>query len=672
MEYAMCLKNEMNAADLVAVRNDQCSGDASIESVELLRGINTIQNYVTDYIQHRVHLHDSYCPRLPEIPVSDDYRFELIRTVALIFEKKHAQELTNMVTALCLNGRFTFQRYVEVVECFVQNDDDEPDEQLSYGRLVALIAFAGLVAIKLCDMKMFPEISMIASYTSKFLHKRIALTWPQNKRSWESFFDRAKIIIDKSTVEENKRVNLKSECSWWLSIRTCGMNNIQYIFGRPVIRKCIECQKRTFIHRWSKFIRWQELVAEEVEEKKVEKSIKNYIKLGDDAYLSPERIEDVLPKKQREDVPNDIEFNTFYTQLRYVDHSLDNLRRFKRYEHFQHLQYDQRFIPERLLFLGPDLAAAHFLVHRGAAVKFVADNVWIKKDDKGNYTLPGRKIPGLYIEAIDASDTELMFEGLENLIDLSHLRLLRLAGCCYADDWMMSRIGALFPESLEMLDLSDCNRITAKGLAGLRTLKKLRYLRLEGFGHVKDVAKTALLLEESIPNLRVFGINYENAMQSLQREMKLLANERIVTDAKGNAYAEDDDGRLFYVAGRINERPAVTDDDKPLMTSTIRRELPEIEIAEFERLDELSGGKLRHLLVGSPSGYSWTQEVETILSFEKKWKKKLGIPIDQKLLPRSERISQPDDSMKTSNNSLSDKQEDYILIEDRIKEKVNM
>lgn len=50
----------------------------------------------------------------------------------------------------------------------------------------------------------------------------------------------------------------------------------------------------------------------------------------------------VLPKKQQEDIPNDIEFNTFYTQLRYVDHSLDNLRRFKRYQHFQHLQYDQR------------------------------------------------------------------------------------------------------------------------------------------------------------------------------------------------------------------------------------------------------------------------------------------------------------------------------------------
>lgn len=39
-----------------------------------------------------------------------------------------------------------------------------------------------------------------------------------------------------------------------------------------------------------------------------------------------------------------------------------------------------RVIPERLLFLGPDLAAAHFLVHRGAAVKFVGDDNWYKKD----------------------------------------------------------------------------------------------------------------------------------------------------------------------------------------------------------------------------------------------------------------------------------------------------
>lgn len=73
--------------------------------------------------------------------------------------------------------------------------------------------------------------------------------------------------------------------------------------------------------------------------------------------------------------------------------------------------FTPRFIAERLLFLGPDLAAAHFLVHRGMAVKFVGDEHWYKKTRWGNYALPGRKVEGLYVEAIDASGSELMFEG---------------------------------------------------------------------------------------------------------------------------------------------------------------------------------------------------------------------------------------------------------------------
>lgn len=98
-----------------------------------------------------------------------------------------------------------------------------------------------------------------------------------------------------------------------------------------------------------------------------------------------------------------------HTQLRYVDRSFDNKRRVKRYEYFQVLQYDQRFIAERFLFLGADLAAAHFLVRREASVKFVGDDTWYTR--RGDKELPKRKMEGMYIEAIDASGTELMFEG---------------------------------------------------------------------------------------------------------------------------------------------------------------------------------------------------------------------------------------------------------------------
>ena len=60
---------------------------------------------------------------------------------------------------------------------------------------------------------------------------------------------------------------------------------------------------------------------------------------------------------------------------------------------------------------------------------------------------------------------------------------------------------------------------------------------------------------------------------------------------QGNAFVEDDNGRFFYVKGSVNERVAVCDHDKPLITSLIRRELPAIDTEEFEDLDDLTKGK---------------------------------------------------------------------------------
>uniref|UniRef100_A0A914L9T4 ATP synthase subunit s-like protein n=1 Tax=Meloidogyne incognita TaxID=6306 RepID=A0A914L9T4_MELIC len=327
-------------------------------------------------------------------------------------------------------------------------------------------------------------------------------------------------------------------------------------------------------------------------------------------------------------------------QLRYVDHSFDNLRRCKDYRRFQYLQFDQRFMPERLLFLGPDLAAAHFIVHRNGSVKFMEDPNWYKREGRlRRYFLPGKKVDGMYVEAIDASGTELMFEGFDNLYDLEFLRLLSLKDCRYVDDWVLSRIGGMFSNSLEMLDLSNCKRISAKGLVALRSLTKLRFLRLDGLENIEGIEKSALMLEDAIPDLVITGLDYDKALSQLEEEEKLLRHDRTVLDAKGNAFVEDDNGRFFYVKGSVNERVAVCDQDKPLVTSVIRRELPAMDTEEFEDLDYLAKGKLRHFLVGSPSGYSWTEQVETILTHEEGWRHWEGIPTEIKMLPKYKRVA---------------------------------
>lgn len=61
---------------------------------------------------------------------------------------------------------------------------------------------------------------------------------------------------------------------------------------------------------------------------------------------------------------------------------------------------------------------------------------------------------------------------------------------------------------------------------------------------------------------------------------------------------------------------------------------------KFEKLDRLSNGKLRHLLVGSPSGYKWSETTETILTFENSWKEWERIPSkNTKMLPKFKRKS---------------------------------
>lgn len=68
---------------------------------------------------------------------------------------------------------------------------------------------------------------------------------------------------------------------------------------------------------------------------------------------------------------------------------------------------------------------------------------------------------------------------------------------------------------------------------GLRSLKKLKFLRLDGLNYIPNIAKSALLLEEAIPDLTILGIDFESALQQIETENQLLQNDRVLLDAKG-------------------------------------------------------------------------------------------------------------------------------------------
>ena len=102
----------------------------------------------------------------------------------------------------------------------------------------------------------------------------------------------------------------------------------------------------------------------------------------------------------------------------------------------------QQFKRERLVALGPDLSAAHFLIARGCKVRFRDQDKWLKQTEIGKYPkeLPLSYEAGYYVEAIDASDSSLIYEGITSIRNLVFLKHLNLSYCMNIDAWCMDRI----------------------------------------------------------------------------------------------------------------------------------------------------------------------------------------------------------------------------------------
>ncbi|KAK5640640.1 hypothetical protein RI129_011451 [Pyrocoelia pectoralis] len=163
----------------------------------------------------------------------------------------------------------------------------------------------------------------------------------------------------------------------------------------------------------------------------------------------------------------------------------------------------QQYIPERNQMLGDELAAAHFIVHRGGAVKFYEDDVWIKADQFNRYSLPRHYDSEKILEAIDCTDMNLYYEGLVNLANLQRVEWFSVNGCQNLDDWSLDRITNLFSDTLIYLDIRDCPGITVRGLCTLYKMRKLKILLVSELITPKAFELTCILLQDIIPDLDI-------------------------------------------------------------------------------------------------------------------------------------------------------------------------
>lgn len=163
----------------------------------------------------------------------------------------------------------------------------------------------------------------------------------------------------------------------------------------------------------------------------------------------------------------------------------------------------QTYLPQRSQMLGCELAAAHFIVYRGGAVKFFGEDRWIRKDSFGKYSLPVHYDDSKVVEALDCSDMELYYEGFSNLRDLKRLQWLSFQNCETIDDWCLDRISHLYRDSLVYLDLRDCPNYTFRGLGALYKMNQLKILLVDDIQLNRSFEMTCLMLQDLNPSLDI-------------------------------------------------------------------------------------------------------------------------------------------------------------------------
>lgn len=163
----------------------------------------------------------------------------------------------------------------------------------------------------------------------------------------------------------------------------------------------------------------------------------------------------------------------------------------------------QQYLPERNQMLGNELAAAHFIVHRGGAVKFFGENKWIKANQFQQYSLPKHYDKDMVLQAIDCSDLSLYYEGLMNFRDLQQLEWFSINGCEKLDDWAMDRISCIFAHSLLYLDVRNCPSITHRGLGALYKMRNLKILCIDNKLASNEIEMTCIMLQDVNPHLDI-------------------------------------------------------------------------------------------------------------------------------------------------------------------------
>ncbi|XP_051873465.1 ATP synthase subunit s, mitochondrial [Pristis pectinata] len=152
---------------------------------------------------------------------------------------------------------------------------------------------------------------------------------------------------------------------------------------------------------------------------------------------------------------------------------------------------------DRIKAVGPDRAASEWLLRCGASVRYKGFDKWQKDYNH----LPTGPLEKFKIEAIDATESCIMFKGFDYLDYLEHVEEIKFQRCIYIQDECLERLCRIenLQKSLQWLEIISCGNVTDRGIISLYHLKNLRYLFLSDLPGIEEKERTLQTLQRALP-----------------------------------------------------------------------------------------------------------------------------------------------------------------------------